>query len=272
MKKWLYLLAFLLLLGIANVIINGQIPAAAGPVNEKVNMNKLDVEEFFYEKDGTFVLRDVNNGKTFVYDEKRAQQEFTPESTFKPVNALIGLQVEAVRDEYHIKEWDKVVRDFPIWNEDHTLGSAMKHSVVWYYQDMARHIGEERMQEWIDKIEYGNQDISGGIDRFWLDSSMQITPLQQADFMEALHKEKLPFDNDVMKTVKRMMLEEEGEGYTIYGKTATRLSDSGLGWYTGFIESGKRTYVFVTNIDGSGEEAKEITRNILDNYYRISGE
>jgi beta-lactamase class D len=38
------------------------------------------------------------------------------------------------------------------------------------------------------KISYGNQDISGGIDQFWLSSSLKISPKEQADFMEALYK------------------------------------------------------------------------------------
>ncbi len=39
-----------------------------------------------------------------------------------------------------------------------------------------------------------------------------------------------------MKTVKRMMIQEEGNHYTLYGKTGTRLSDMGLGWYVGFVK------------------------------------
>ncbi|RPK00015.1 putative beta-lactamase ybxI precursor [Bacillus subtilis] len=62
------------------------------------------------------------------------------------MNALIGLQVKAVRDEYDVKRWDGVKREFESWNRDHTLGSAMRDSAIWYYQALARDIGEVRME------------------------------------------------------------------------------------------------------------------------------
>lgn len=75
-----------------------------------------------------------------------------------------------------------------------------------------------------------------------------------------------------MKTVKRMMIQEEGDHYhyTLYEKTGTRLSDMGLGWYVGFIKVDNQSYVFVTNIDGSGTKAKNITLNILRKYDLIT--
>ncbi|MBD5074736.1 class D beta-lactamase, partial [Xanthomonas citri pv. citri] len=79
-------------------------------------------------------------------------------------------------------------------------------------------------------LSYGNEDISGGIDQFWLQSSLTISPLEQETFLEKLAKEELPFDKPVMKIVKRMMIQEEGDHYTLYGKTGTRLTDMGLGW------------------------------------------
>lgn len=95
------------------------------------------------------------------------------------------------------------------------------------------------MEEWIHKISYGNQDISGGIDQFWLSNSLKISPIEQVDFMEKLHMENLPFDKDVMKTVKRMMIQTEGDNYTLYGKTG---QGSNIGWYVGFIETKERDY------------------------------
>jgi beta-lactamase class D len=122
------------------------------------------------------------------------------------------------------------------------------------------------MKEWVQKISYGNEDISGGIDQFWLNSSLKISALEQANFIEKLYKEELPFDKPVMKTVKRMMIQEEGDHYTLYGKTGTRLSDMGLGWYVGFIKVDNHSYVFITNVDDSGTKAKNITLNILKKY------
>src|SRR5690606_19614324 len=116
-------------------------------------------------------------------------------------NALIGLETGAVRDEYEVKRWDGVIRSFDTWNRDHSLGSAMRESAIWFYQDMARDIGFSRMQEKFSKLNYGNKDLSGGIDRFWLDSSLKISAIEQVDFMEQLVKEELPFEEKHLKTV-----------------------------------------------------------------------
>jgi beta-lactamase class D len=263
MKKLRNLTMLLAFIGAVLLVTYVQPPSEAKANNNNLNVKKLDVDNYFENYDGTFILRDLKNDKTFIYNNERANQSFAPQSTFKVPNSLIGLQVGAVENEYDIKYWDGVEREIPVWNQDHALGSAMRNSVVWYYQAMARDIGEARMKEWVKKISYGNQDISGGIDQFWLSSSMKISPLEQADFMENLDKEELPFDKDVMKIVKRMMIQEEGDNYTLYGKTG---QGSGIGWYVGFINTQGDEYVFVTNIEGTSANAKNITRDILKKY------
>lgn len=224
------------------------------------------VDEFFKNREGTFVIQEVKEKSPWVYNKKRAKERFAPQSTFKVANALIGLQTGAVRDEYDIKYWDGVKREIDSWNRDHTLGSGMRDSVVWYYQAMARDIGEERMTRWVKAIHYGNEDISGGIDQFWLSSTLRISPIEQVRFLKQLYEETLPFDLKTMRTVKRMMVQEEEKHATLYGKTG---SGSGIGWYVGFIKHENKTYIFATNIEGTGIEAKEITYRILKKYHLI---
>ncbi|MGG3888578.1 class D beta-lactamase [Metabacillus fastidiosus] len=226
-------------------------------------IKELKIEDLFKGKDGTMVLKKLKNNKVYVYNKERSKKRFTPESTFKVPNALIGLQVSAVRDEYEVKRWDGVVREFENWNRDHSLASAMRESAIWFYQDMARDIGETRMQEKIRILEYGNQDLTGRIDSFWLDSSLKISALEQINFMENLVEEKLPFEEKHQKTVKRMMIQDEQDDYTLHGKTGTRLSDFGLGWYVGFINTKEDIWILAVNINGSGTEAKNITVETL---------
>lgn len=222
------------------------------------------VDEFLKDRKGTFVIQEVKEKSPWVYNKKRAKERFAPQSTFKVANALIGLQTGAVRDEYDIKYWDGVKREIDNWNRDHTLGSGMRDSVVWYYQAMARDIGEERMNHWVKAIHYGNKDISGGIDQFWLSSTLRISPIEQVRFLKQLYEETLPFDLKNMRTVKRMMVQEEEKHATLYGKTG---SGSGIGWYVGFIKHENKTYIFATNIKGTGIEAKDITYRILKKYH-----
>ncbi|WP_434178144.1 class D beta-lactamase [Bacillus stercoris] len=266
MKKWIYVVLVLSIAGIGGFSVH-----TASSAHEKhLNVSRMIVDDEFKDTDGTFILHDLQKDQTFVYNRERANQRQTPQSTFKVVNALIGLQVKAVRDEYDVKRWDGVKREFESWNRDHTLGSAMRESAIWYYQALARDIGEERMKTWLHTLSYGNEDISGGIDQFWLQSSLTISPLEQEAFLKKLFKEELPFDKPVMKTVKRMMIQEEGDHYTLYGKTGTRLTDMGLGWFVGFIKTEHGSYVFVTNVDDSGTKAKNITVNILKKYGLIT--
>ncbi|MCY7749470.1 class D beta-lactamase [Bacillus inaquosorum] len=266
MKKWIYVVLVLSIAGIGSFSVH----AATSAYEKHLNVSRMNVDDEFKDTDGTFILHDVQKDKTFVYNRERANKRQTPQSTFKVVNALIGLQVKAVRDEYDVKRWDGVKREFESWNRDHTLGSAMRESAIWYYQALARDIGEERMKTWLHTLSYGNEDISGGIDQFWLQSSLTISPLEQEAFLEKLFKEELPFDKSVMKTVKRMMIQEEGDHYTLYGKTGTRLTDMGLGWFVGFIKTEHGSYIFVTNVDDSGTKAKNITVDILKKYGLIT--
>jgi beta-lactamase class D len=234
------------------------------------------VNEFFQKNEGTFVLKDLESGKMFIYNNERVKEQRTPNSTFKIMNSLIGLQVKAVKDEYEIKHWDGTKRTLDNWNQDHTLASGMRNSVVWYYQEMARDIGEGRMQEWLDRCSYGNRNISGGIDRFWLNSSLKISPLEQVNFLEGLYRETLPFDKGVMKTVKRIMIQQEGDEYILYGKTGSSGLEDGLstGWFVGFVVIKGHPYVFAANLDSqeeiAGPVAKKVTIGILQKYNLVT--
>ncbi len=225
--------------------------------------HELKIQELFNGKEGTMVLKNLKNGQTYVYNEERSMKRFTPESTFKVPHALIGLETGAVRDEYEVKRWDGIIRPFEAWNRDHSLASAMRESAIWFYQDMAKDIGETKMQEYVNRVGYGNRDISGGIDSFWLDSSLEISAVEQVDFMERLVGEELPFAEKQQKTVKRMMIQDEQDAYILHGKTGTRLSDYGLGWYVGYVETKKGKWVFAVNLNGSGSEAKQIVLEVL---------
>ena len=73
-------------------------------------------------------------------------------------------------------KWDGVTRSIEAWNKDHTLRSAIAVSAVPVYQEIARRIGAERMQKYVDLFDYGNRDIGGGIDQFWLTGNLRIDP------------------------------------------------------------------------------------------------
>jgi beta-lactamase class D len=133
--------------------------------------------------DGAFVLYDARRSMTTIVNPSLASRGFLPASTFKIPNTVIGLETGVIPDEHFSQRWDGVKRGRTEWNRDQDLASAMKYSVVWFYQEVARRIGQPRMQKWLNTLDYGNHDTSGGIDMFWLQGGLRITPRQQVDFL-----------------------------------------------------------------------------------------
>ncbi|HEY2395476.1 MAG TPA: class D beta-lactamase [Rudaea sp.] len=213
---------------------------------------------------GTVLIYDEQADRYDVFDRARAQTPMLPASTFKVFNALVALETGAVKDEYEVIRWDGVKRQFDGWNRDHSLASAMKFSAVWFYQEMARRAGQERMQEWVDKAGYGNRDIGGGIDQFWLGGKIRISAAQQIEFLRRLAHGSLPFSERAQEAVRRITIVEAAPDYVMHGKTGWapkgnngRTTD--LGWYIGWIERGGRRWFHALNIDmpqGGDDAAK----------------
>ena len=115
---------------------------------------------------GTFVLFEPARDRCQVLDETRAKQRFLPASTFKIPNALIGLEVGSITDETEVFTWDGKPKPRAQWERDQTLATGMRDSTVWMFQEVARRTGKARMREWLERLDYGNRDMSGGIDLF----------------------------------------------------------------------------------------------------------
>src|SRR3977135_4644506 len=116
-----------------------------------------------------------------------------PASTFKIPNSLIALETGVVVDpDKDVFKGDGVTRPIEAGNKDHTMRSAIAASAVPVYQEIARRIGEERMQKYVDLLDYGNRDIGGGLHQFWLTGNMRIDPIQQVDFVDRLRRGGLP--------------------------------------------------------------------------------
>lgn len=213
---------------------------------------------------GTFLLYDLNQNRYLVYSRQRANSRIVPASTYKILNSLIALETGVVRDENEVIKWDGVKRDFPVWNKDQTMRTAIKDSVVWFYQELARRIGQQRMQSYINLADYGNRNISGGIDRFWLDGGLRITPKEQIDFLVKLYQNNLPFSQRSISIVKDIIVNEKTNDYVLRGKTGWQKQ---VGWYVGYLERGSDVYFFAINMDiAKPEDAKArvaITKSIL---------
>jgi beta-lactamase class D len=203
-----------------------------------------------------FVLRDVAAGRTVRHDPALAGERTSPCSTFKIPNSIIGLETGVVPNASFVLPWDGVPRPIPEWNRDHDLRSAIRYSVVWYYQELARRVGPERMQKWVSKLRYGNEDTSAGVDRFWLGSSLRVSPDEQVDFLARLHAGALPVSARSVAIVEDILVQDPpGPGIAYRGKTGS-CSDPGAkdphGWWVGSVEKEGRLFVYAALIVGPG--------------------
>ncbi|WP_228055165.1 class D beta-lactamase [Gloeocapsopsis crepidinum] len=209
--------------------------------------------------EGSIMIYDSNNDRVFQHNPQRNTTAFLPASTFKILNSLISLETRVISDEIAVLTWDGISR-FPEWNRDLNMREAIKLSAIWFYQVLARRVGYERMQQWVNQVGYGNQKIgnSDDIDKFWLQGELRITPQEQIQFLRRLYKNDLPFSERSLSIVKDIMIMEKTPDYTITGKTGwVGVADDvtpKIGWYVGYLEKGENVYFFATNIDIRNEK------------------
>lgn len=215
-----------------------------------------------FQVEGSFALYDPQQDQYTFYNQDAFKQAFSPASTFKICNALIGLETGVIQDENFVIPWDSVVRN-PVWDKDHDLKTAFANSTVWYYQELARRVGQQPMKYWLDKANYGNADTSGGIDQFWLTGGLRISPEQQIDFLKRLHDDQLPFSTRSVNIVKNMMITKDTMDYVIRGKTGWGgHGKKDVGWYVGYIETKDNVYYFTNCVQIDGEQLNDVNRAI----------
>jgi len=151
------------------------------------NTEQKNIENFFKGHKGAFELYDKQAKKYFRYNEARCSERFLPASTFKIPNSLIGLETKVIEDENFVIKWNGVELWNKEWNRDHTLSSALKYSVVPYYQEIARRVGRDQYKKWLNAISYGNQVIGDKVDAFWLDNSLKISADEQIAFLKRFY-------------------------------------------------------------------------------------
>src|SRR5882762_6569702 len=202
---------------------------------------------------GTFVGYKVDDYLIIASDKDRSGEAKLPASTFKIPNSLIALETGVVGDpDKDVFKWDGVVRSIEGWNRDHTLRSAIAASAVPVYQEIARRIGQERMQKYVDLFEYGNRDIGGGIDQFWLTGNLRIDPIQQIDFVDRLRRGALPVAKRSQELVRDILPVTKSGDAVIRAKSGLLGAEVGkpsLGWLVGWAEKGSAATVFAMNMD-----------------------
>lgn len=206
----------------------------------------------------TFVLLEDSTNKLILSNKKRAQIRISPFSTFKIPNSLIAFELDIVNDTLAPLKYNP--ESYPIqswwpkkWHETtHNITDAFKYSVVPIYQTIAMRIGNTQMQDMLNLLNYGNKNISSGIDNFWLDKSLKISAIEQVKFLQNIHHQAYPLKPTSYHQLAKIMLVESTDDYQIYAKTGGGQihKDKAQGWYVGYVVKKDATYYFAVNMDG----------------------
>jgi len=228
-----------------------------------------DLSAYFSDYEGSFVLYDLNAGQYRIYNESQSTRRVSPDSTYKIYSALFGLESGTIAAEHSTIEWNGQIYPYDAWNQDHNLFTAMASSVNWYFQAMENQMGRGQLQGYLERIGYGNADLSGKSEPFWLESSLAISPVEQVQLLKALYTNQFGFEDKHVETVKQaIQLQERGDA-RLFGKTGTGTVNhkNTNGWFVGYVENRGNVYFFATNIrhedQASGSKAADIALRIL---------
>lgn len=246
-----------------------------------------DWSEYFNGLNGTAVVYDVSNRRYTMYNSELALTGRPPCSTFKIISSLIALENGIITPENSTRTWSGEIFWNEDWNKDVDFSEAFRTSCVWYYRQVIDDIGKDMMQKELEKLQYGNCDISdweGRLNKnnnnraltgFWIESSLMISPKEQVEVMERIFGDNSDYSEETQNELKQVMLVpvKEQTGISIYGKTGMGRADGIVdAWFTGFAESAQGNLYFCVHLDRtdgmdvSSSLAKEIAIQIVSDY------
>jgi len=212
------------------------------------------------------VIASLDGQMNHAYGGAECDRRTLPASTFKVPHALIALDTGVVTDSTVMK-WDGTKKDFPAWERDHTLESAIRSSVVWFFQSAARAIGRERELAHLRAFRYGSQTFKGAIDQFWLNGDLTISPREQVAFLERMFSYQLPVERRHVDTVAAAMVMPPGKLSNATGLLPFALAWPGavarlktgngavagerVSWIVGQIDFRERSYVLASRVRSS---------------------
>ncbi len=233
------------------------------------NISCVDLSTYFGEYEGSFVLYNLKNDAWSIYNMEHATLRVAPNSTYKIYDALFGLEEGVITPENSFIAWNGESYPFNAWNADQTLQSAINSSVNWYFQAVDEQLGASTINNYIQEIGYGNEKISSDISTYWMESSLEISPIEQVELLTKLQNNSFGFAPKNINVVKDAICLSTSDAGTFYGKTGTGRVDGQdvNGWFIGYIETVDNVYFFATNIGAetgaTGSNATEITMSIL---------
>ncbi|MGY0694596.1 BlaR1 family beta-lactam sensor/signal transducer [Virgibacillus sp. FSP13] len=237
--------------------------------NEK-NVVYEDLSSYFDGYDGSFVLYNSSNKQYQIYNQEMSQQRVSPDSTYKIYSALFALEANIITPNNNKRNWDGTIQPYKEWNKNQTLSTALSQSVNWYFKDIDQELGLDHLQHSFDKINYGNANLSAGLNDYWMESSLKISPIEQVKLLSELRENKYNFKKRNIQTIEKALLIDKQTDTQLYGKTGTGVVNgkSVNGWFIGFVKKADHTYYFAVNIQNengqsTGSKAAKIATHIL---------
>lgn len=249
-----------------------------------------DWSEYFGGLHGAAVLYDPLNRQFKIYNQELAAARRSPCSTFKIISSLTALEHGLLDPDDSLRQWSGEMFWNENWNQDKDFRGAFRDSCVWYFRELTDEIGQERMQEELDRLSYGNCDSSDwegqlntnnnnrALAGFWIESSLAISPKEQTEVMERIFGKDSVYSEETKNALKEVMLLEESQetGFSIYGKTGMGkvqgiVADA---WFTGFAETPQGNVyfcVYLGRTDGmevSSAVAREIAVRLVQHEIR----
>lgn len=220
---------------------------------------------------GNMLIYDLNSDRYLAAAAELTTQAHIPASTFKIISSLIAIEAGLVANADTVLSWDGVTRGRTETNADLTLRDAFRLSSVPHYQALVRAVGASAMQRALSDVEYGNQNISGGIDQFWLSGGLRISLIQQIDVLRRLYHQHLPFSATAMTAVKEIMVIERTDDYVVRAKTGLAIlnGDEHTGWWVGWVEHDHNVTFFATVLTATAPDSDfiparlSVTRDVL---------
>jgi beta-lactamase class D len=224
-------------------------------VNKKILKSEFQSIIDSSDVKGSILIYDLNKDIYYSNDFEWSNKGNLPASTFKIANSIIGLETGVIENDSAIFRWDGKKKWLKNWEQDLILKDAFQFSCVPCYQEVAIKIGVKRMNDFVQKLDYGNLRIdSVNIDKFWLEGESRISQMEQIDFLRRLYNFELPISERTKNIMKKIMLIEKTEQYKLSGKSGlSNDNEKYNGWFVGYIELKNSTYLFATNLEPKKE-------------------
>lgn len=231
------------------------------------------------------LLQRLDEAAPYVSDADECAVPTAPASTFKIPHALIALATGAVSGVGEVVPWDGTRQPFPAWERPHSLDSAVRSSVVWFFQRTARRIGPDRMRDSLRALDYAADTFDGDVASFWLNGDLVVTPEEQLRFLRRLARFDLPARRELMAAVLETFRMPPGlitnasgshdfrldwpGPLVVHAKTGnTTVAEQRVSWLVGYVESRGITYAFVSRVRAddalAGTAGADLARRVLN--------